>query len=312
MEANKKRKIIIWSSVLTILGIGGYFGYKWLKDNGKIGKPKPKPNTDTPNLGNQSSGGSSSGGSSSGGSSSGGSSSGGSSSKITAEEKALATQYRVWANSTDELSKKWGKKSTYDLDASSTTPYNSFFLKSYNGGGKAEYEKYIASAQTGSSDNQIAAINNLSAIASKYNQPLLSHATFGNFITMFFAAEKAGKIASFKLQVSTKDSKGKSQPDGKLVFITQEGTFTHYKPAILGYQTLENKDLVHTKKWTEETYSTILNSGHVIFKDEKFVGKTLWGIGKGTQLDNKYLSSFALQASGNQIYGIFDYGTYTS
>jgi len=61
--------------------------------------------------------------------------------------KDLAVAYRTWANSTDELSKKWGKKSKYDLDATSTNPNNSYFIKSYNGGGKIEYESYLNSQE---------------------------------------------------------------------------------------------------------------------------------------------------------------------
>jgi hypothetical protein len=312
MEANKKRKIIIWSSVLTILGVGGYFGYKWLKDNGKIGKKKPK-DTDTPNsddtppntvIVNNSGGGSSSGGSSSGG---------GGGSSVTAEQKALATAYRIWANSTDELNKAWGKKSKYKLDASTTVPYNSFFLKSYNGGGKALYDASVASAQTGSTDNQLSAINNITAIAAKYKTPLLSHSTFGNYIQLFVAAERAGKKASFKLFVSTKDSNGSPQPDGKLVFMTQEGTYTYYSSYNpLDYAEDDYKYLIHTKKFKDETYSKTLNSGHITIKDGLFGGKTLWGIGKGSVMaKEKFITSFFIAASGNQIYNVFNYGTVT-
>lgn len=38
MDAKKKKRIIIYTSVGLILGVGGYFLYKWLKDSGKIGK----------------------------------------------------------------------------------------------------------------------------------------------------------------------------------------------------------------------------------------------------------------------------------
>lgn len=54
----------------------------------------------------------------------------------------LAKAYRIWANSTDELSKKYGKTSIYKLDAKSNDPNNQYFRNSYEAG-KAEYEKYL-------------------------------------------------------------------------------------------------------------------------------------------------------------------------
>lgn len=58
----------------------------------------------------------------------------------------MNNKYRTWANSTPELAKKWGKTSKYDLDA--TGSYNKFFLESYNGGGKAEYEAFLKGGNT--------------------------------------------------------------------------------------------------------------------------------------------------------------------
>ena len=40
MEAKTKKRVIIWTSVAAILGVGGYFLYKYLKDSGKIGGKK--------------------------------------------------------------------------------------------------------------------------------------------------------------------------------------------------------------------------------------------------------------------------------
>ena len=123
-----------------------------------------------------------------------------------------------------------------------------------------------------------------------------------------------GKVHSYKAFISTKNSKGEPQADGKLVFVTQEGTFTHYKPTIYGAggQDVENKYLAHTKKFADETYGTTLNSGLIEKKDDKFVGRTSWGVGKGSTMDAKFMSSFFVNASGNQIYDIFDYGTLTN
>ena len=52
----------------------------------------------------------------------------------------LATTYRAWANSSPELSKKYGKQSEYDLDTTGTA--NSWFDRSY-AAGKDEFEVYI-------------------------------------------------------------------------------------------------------------------------------------------------------------------------
>lgn len=67
------------------------------------------------------------------------------------ESESLAAAYRIWANSTDELSKKYGKKSKYKLDVKSDTPDNNYFLNSYKEG-KADYEKYLANIK--STDHQ--------------------------------------------------------------------------------------------------------------------------------------------------------------
>lgn len=48
----------------------------------------------------------------------------------------MATDYRKWANSTDELSKIYGKKSKYDLDKISKTPAGGTFSSSYKVGAK--------------------------------------------------------------------------------------------------------------------------------------------------------------------------------
>ena len=90
MDENKKKKIIIWVSVATILGVGGYFAYNWFRNRPK----KDEGNKDQTTVYDpQPSGGESSNG-------------------PTNEQIELAKAYRVWANSTDALSKKYGKKTT--------------------------------------------------------------------------------------------------------------------------------------------------------------------------------------------------------
>jgi len=58
----------------------------------------------------------------------------------TAEQLKLAKDYRTWANSTPELKVKYGKTSPYDLDATSSKPYNTNFEKSY-AVGKSDFDK---------------------------------------------------------------------------------------------------------------------------------------------------------------------------
>jgi hypothetical protein len=75
-----------------------------------------------------------------------------SSTSPTSAEIAVAKDYRKWANSTDALKAKWGKTSKYDLDETSSNPYNTNFLSSYQGGGGAEYVKYRESKNQNTSD----------------------------------------------------------------------------------------------------------------------------------------------------------------
>jgi hypothetical protein len=58
----------------------------------------------------------------------------------TAAQIDMAKEYRLWANSTPELKSKYGKTSTYDLDATSNKPWNSNFEKSY-AAGKSEFDQ---------------------------------------------------------------------------------------------------------------------------------------------------------------------------
>lgn len=122
MEAKGKRKAILWISALVLLGVGGFVVYrKWKK---KQDSKPPIGDSGTPSEVPTQSGSTPSG---------------------SDAERALATAYRIWANSTEELSKKYGKKSQFDLDSSSSNPYNKNFLDSY-AVGKADYEKSKASS----------------------------------------------------------------------------------------------------------------------------------------------------------------------
>ncbi|MDC3309248.1 hypothetical protein OAV26_03360 [Crocinitomicaceae bacterium] len=55
-------------------------------------------------------------------------------------KKRLARDYRKWANSTTELSAKFGKPSNYDLDANGSV--NDYFYRSYAAGKKEFHKSY--------------------------------------------------------------------------------------------------------------------------------------------------------------------------
>mgnify|MGYP003638925544 CR=1 FL=1 len=148
MEGKTKKRLVIGTSVVIILSVGGYYLYKWLKDSGKIGgKVTDESLSEETNFVAEKPK--------------------GSKPQITQAQIELATAYRIWANSTDTLNKKYGKKSSYDLDATSNVPYNSYFTKSY-AAGKTEYEK-AAKAAVASQNDQVAQI---SAIATRYTRPI--------------------------------------------------------------------------------------------------------------------------------------------
>ena len=68
---------------------------------------------------------------------------------VTEKQKTIAKLYRQWANSSDDLSKKYGKKSVYDLDEISSNPYGGSFLKSYKVG-KTKFDSVWLSTASGS------------------------------------------------------------------------------------------------------------------------------------------------------------------
>lgn len=138
MAKTNTRKYLIYGSIAAIVGVIGYYIWKSSKKDEKPKDETPAPDNDekekdgkvneNPVKDNKGKG-------------------DGGGATVTAPTQAqidLATAYRKWANSTDALKKKWGKTSTYDLDETSTIPYEAnYFLKSYQGGGQAEYEAYL-------------------------------------------------------------------------------------------------------------------------------------------------------------------------
>jgi hypothetical protein len=282
MESKTKKRIIIWTSVAVVLGVGGYFLVKYLKDKGIIGK---KDTVDTD--GGSTDGGSISGGSISGGSTSGGSTSGGSTSggaTTTAEQTALAVAYRIWANSTDELSKKYGKKSSYDLDASSSNPYGGTFLRSY-AAGKSDYEKSIKGNTTTINDQ----IEQITKIAAKYpNTPILADSKGGQYVNIYFGAKFQDKEYAYRLSIYEKSPyDGAQATNGYLVWILSEANW-------YSGNTYENR-----------IYQTV-GYGLMRYDKDEFVGVNSWGRAKGGKGKSKIITEFVAQATNNQIYGLFD------
>ena len=68
---------------------------------------------------------------------------------VTEQQKTIAKLYRQWANSSDVISKKYGKKSIYDLDETSSNPYGGTFLKSYKVG-KSKFDDVWLATPSGS------------------------------------------------------------------------------------------------------------------------------------------------------------------
>lgn len=274
MESKTKKRIIIWTSVAVVLGVGGYFLVKYLKDKGIIGK-KDTGDTD--------------GGSTDGGSISGGSTSGGST--TTAEQIALAVAYRIWANSTDELSKKYGKKSSYDLDASSSNPYGGTFLRSY-AAGKSDYEKSIKGNTTTINDQ----IEQITKIAAKYpNTPILAHSKGGQYVNIYFGAKFQDKEYAYRLSIYEKSPyDGAQATNGYLVWVLSEANWT-------SGITNENSGITYENR----IYQTI-GYGLMRYDKDEFVGVNSWGRAKGGKGKSKIITEFIAQVTNNQIYGLFD------
>tara|TARA_R110000764_G_scaffold542_4_gene2054 strand:- start:1569 stop:2558 length:990 start_codon:yes stop_codon:yes gene_type:complete len=127
MTPKGKKNLFIGLAITTIVGAAGYLIWSMQpKDKSKTDETPEVDETKT-NTSTNSGGGNSSSNSSSG-------------SSTPPTRSQLATDYRAWANSTDELNKKYGKKSEYDLDEIGSA--NSWFDKSYKAG-KTEYEAYL-------------------------------------------------------------------------------------------------------------------------------------------------------------------------
>jgi hypothetical protein len=263
MEAKTKKRLVIGTSVAVILGVGGYFLYKFLKDSGRIGGKVQEDVQEEETVIDSSSN----------------SSNSSNSSKPTKAQNELATAYRIWANSSDNLSKKYGKKSSYDLDATSKTPYNSFFKKSY-AAGKTEYEK-AAKAAVESQNDQVAQI---SAIAARYNSPITILQTGGMSVQFTFSGETNGVSQYYKLEISERSPTDNKKYKGSLVWrmSSQSSIFSNFKT---------------------------ISGGLLTYRGKKYKGSTNYGIGVGAKVSNEgFLGTSIEKLSSNQI-KITNYGT---
>jgi len=215
MEAKTKKRVVIWTSVAVILGVGGYFLYKYLKDSGKIGKK-----------GADAAAADAAAAAAAAASSGGGGGGAVSSATPTAAQVALATAYRIWANSTDELNKKYGKKSKYDLDASSSTPYNSFFEKSY-AAGKADYEASLK--QPTATNVKQDQIEQITKIAARYKVPIEAHSKGGLMISLFFGASLQGVEKAFRVRLYEKNpNNGVKDSNGHLSWVLFDSDWSRF------------------------------------------------------------------------------------
>ena len=262
MEATTKKKLVIGTSVAVILGVGGYFLHKFLKEKGVIGGKVQEDVQEEETVIDATSN----------------SSNSSNSSKPTTAQKELATAYRIWANSTDTLKKKYGKLSSYDLDATSNTPYNSWFTKSY-AAGKTEYEK-AAKAAVESQNDQVAQI---SAIAARYKRPITILPKGGMSVEFTFSGKTNGVNQYYKLLISEKSSTDNKKYKGSLVWKLSASPSFFEKKTISG--------------------------GLLTYRGKKYKGSTNYGIGVGAKVSNQgFLSTSIEKLSSNQI-KITNYGT---
>ena len=212
------------------------------------------------------------------------------SNNVATAQNELATKYRIWANSTDALSKKYGKKSSFDLDEISTTPYNSFFIKSY-AVGKADYEKSLipAAKPIVFPDPKQQIIN----LSTRYKTSVRNHPKGQLFVQLNFKGTLNGSARDFKLDIYERNpANGKKMTDNFLVFIISDTTGFNYLNPLASY----------SWKFTL--------AGHIMYRQGKFYAKTTSGIGTGaSSKDLKVLSKTVEKLSYNQI-KILDLGDF--
>ena len=133
----------------------------------------------------------------------------------TDDQIKLAKEYRIWANSTPALKKKYGKTSPYDLDAVSSKPWNTYFEKSY-AVGKTEFEQRTPGVVTTPEDQP----------ASKQ---LVFNNKKGTVIQTYYYNAKTKKYtpaAKWSVEGNEKIKYLSKSADGKMWYIDLAGTKT--------------------------------------------------------------------------------------
>ena len=243
MKAGSKEKIIITLSIAILLGIGSYFGVKKLR---KLKNEKAAAEAEAERLKNESNNvetpvitp---------------------SNNKVSATQTALAIAYRTWANSTDDLSKKYGKKSSYDLDATSTTPTGGTFARSY-ALGKNDFDNYNKSMSKPDADNSKPSAKNakiFNAIAASTGKPVKRLANGVSYLDIKVLAQGKG-LKVLKIA------------DGQI----SSGTFS---PSWVVYY-------LYDTDWKGTLTGKSIASGYLRVKNGKYDFSGANGIGKGAKI----------------------------
>ena len=261
MEGKTKKRLVIGTSVVIILSVGGYYLYKWLKDSGKIGgKVTDESLSEETNFVAEKPK--------------------GSKPQITQAQIELATAYRIWANSTDTLNKKYGKDSSYDLNATSNVPYNSYFTKSY-AAGKTEYEKAAKDA-VASQNDQVAQI---SAIATRYTRPITVEGMGGMSVDFTFRGTTNGVGKYYKLVISEKSPTDNKKYKGSLVW------------------------KLFSREYFWDDWTKVISGGLLTYRNKKYSGSTNYGIGIGAKSISQDKLGKTMEALSSSQIKITAYGT---
>lgn len=244
MKSNRKDKIIVWVSIAILLGIGGYFGVKKLKqlkdekaaaaEAEKLKKESDssvEPVVTPPN------------------------NSGGTNSSPSAVDTAIAIAYRTWANSTDALSKKYGKKSKYDLDATSNNPTKGTFSRSY-AVGKNEFDKYNKSNSNDKSKPSATNQRIFNGLASTTGKPVKRFANGVSYLDQPISGNKTIRIA-----------------DGQIGGGYNEYWVVYY---------------LYNRNSAGVIQGSSIGSGYIRIKDGKYDITGIKGIGKGVKVTGAY------------------------
>tara|TARA_R110000868_G_scaffold120986_1_gene321013 strand:- start:5538 stop:6314 length:777 start_codon:yes stop_codon:yes gene_type:complete len=241
MKSNSKDKIIIWVSIAILLGIGGYFGVKKLKQfkEEKAEKEKKTSESDTseesvvtpPDKSDETK------------------------SSPSAVDTAIAIAYRTWANSTDALIKKYGKKSKYDLDATSNNPTKGTFSRSY-AEGKNEFDKYNKSNSNDKSKPSATNQRIFNGLASTTGKPVKRFANGVSYLDQPISGYRTIRIA-----------------DGQIGGGYNANWVVYY---------------FYKRNYASVIQGNSIGSGYIRIKDGKYDITGTKGIGKGVKVTGAY------------------------